>query len=264
MARVEVNGIGLEYNLHGVEGAPVIVLVNGLLTDQNSWAKQLPTLTEHFRILTYDCRGQGASDKPDMQYTIALHTEDLKQLLDAIGFEYVSIVGLSNGASIAMQFASTYPDRVDKLMLISSYAATDNVIRAKLHSWVSAMEYGGALLRFDVATPYVWGATFLRDNYEALLPFREYGGTIPLDAARNLIQGAIAHDLGDRVKNITATTVIVVGEEDILTPIYYAEQLQSGIPKAELIVLPKVGHALPLENSQRFNQVLRQCFIDSQ
>lgn len=260
MAKAFVNGIQIDYQLHGKSDGPVIVLVNGLLTDQNSWAKQLPVLQDHYQILTYDCRGQGASDKPDEVYTIDVHTEDLKQLLDHLGFDVVSMVGLSNGASIAMQFASMYPDRVDRLMLISSYAATDNVIRAKLNSWLQAMEYGGALLRFDVATPYVWGATFLREHYEALLPFREYGGTIPLHAAKNLIQGAIEHNLGERVRNITAKTMIVVGDEDILTPIYYAKQLQSLIEGSELLVMESLGHALPLESAHRFNPVLQQFF----
>lgn len=259
MAKMVVNGIEIDYNLYGKEAAPIIVLINGLLTDQNSWAKQIPVLQEKYRILTYDCRGQGQSDKPNEVYTIEQHSNDLKQLLDALGFTIVSLIGLSNGASVAMQFASLYPNRVERLMLVSSYGATDNVIRAKLLSWVNAMDYGGALLRFDVATPYVWGATFLRENYEALLPFREFSGIIPIHAAKNLINGAIAHNLGARVSEITAKTWIVVGDEDILTPIYYAEQLHELIRNSELHILPKLGHALPLENAAAFNKVLKQA-----
>ncbi len=260
MARVEVNGVELEYQIHGVTAASVVVFVNGLLTDQNSWAKQIPVLQEQYGLLTYDCRGQGQSDKPEEVYTIEKHTEDLKQLLDHLGFHTVSLVGLSNGASIAMQFASMYPKRVDRLMLISSYGSADNVIRAKLGSWVSAMEYGGALLRFDVATPYVWGATFLNHHYEALLPFREYGGTIPLQAARNLIDGAMAHSLGSKVGRITAKTLILVGEEDILTPPSYAKELHNHIQASELLILPELGHALPLEDPKRFNEHLEKFF----
>lgn len=260
MARTHVNGIELEYHIHGDVGAPVVVLINGLLTDQNSWAKQIPILHDRYCVLTYDCRGQGLSDKPNAVYTIEQHVEDLEQLLGQLGFDTVSLVGLSNGASIAMRFASEFSERVEKLMLVSSYAFTDNVIRAKLGSWVSAMEHGGAILRFDVATPYVWGATFLRNNYEALLPFREYGGTIPIHAARNLIHGAMAHDVGEQVSRITAKTLILVGEEDILTPQSYAKELHQQIIGSELMMLPDLGHALPLEDPYRFNELLKRFF----
>jgi len=260
LAKAKVNGIELDYQLHGSAGKPVVVLINGLLTDQNSWSKQIPILKEHFQILTYDCRGQGNSDKPDHVYTTELHAEDLKQLLDLLEIGRLHLVGLSNGGAVALQFASLYPEYVEKMMLISSYDRSDQILRAKLGSWIAAMEYGGPLLRFDVATPYVWGATFLEHHYEALLPFRQYGGSIPPEAAKNLIAGVIQHQVGEKIGRITAKTLVLVGEEDILTPPVYAKRIIAQIPNGELRMIPEAGHCFPLEDPDRFNQILREFF----
>ena len=82
MPEMHVNGVNLYYELHGPGDAPVLVLNNGVIMNAaTSWVFQTQTLAQHYRLLLYDCRGQGSSDHPDSPYTMELHAEDLAALL---------------------------------------------------------------------------------------------------------------------------------------------------------------------------------------
>ncbi len=100
-------------------------------------------------------------------------------------------VGLTNGRAALLHFAADHPDRVRALAAADAYAYADLLMQAKLGSWVAAMAAGGAPLRFDVATPWVWGARFLDEDRAALLEFRDKGTGMPVAAAVSLIEGAM-------------------------------------------------------------------------
>lgn len=252
MPRISVGGVELNYQFQGKEDGPTLVLVNGLLTDTSSWAAHLPAFVPHFRVLTYDCRGQGGSDKPNHPYLISLHAADLLALLDKLGIESAHFIGLSNGGSVVQQFAVNNPERVLSMIVIDSYARTDALLKAKLISWVAAMDAGGSPLRFDVATPWVWGGEFLEKNLEALAVFREKGRNLPIEPARNLILGAMTHDVLDRLSSLQTKTLVVVGEDDLLTPVKLSREIAGAIPGAELAIIPGAGHASCLEKPADF------------
>lgn len=246
----------MSYTWHGRTDGPVLVLINGLLTDQTSWKAHLPFFTDTFRVLTYDCRGQGGSAKPEGPgYSPALHAEDLRELLDSLGVEKAALLGVSSGGAIALSFAVGQPRRVSAMVVANAYGRADTAMQVKLNSWASAMETGGSPLRFDVATPWVWGATFLQRNYEGLRPFREFAGTIPVHAVLNLIRGAAEHDLLDGLARVTCPTLLMTGDEDLLTPVSYSREMQLRIRDSRLVTLEQAGHAMFLEQPQRFARV---------
>jgi 3-oxoadipate enol-lactonase len=257
------NGIRLYYELHGADDAPPVVLINGLLMDTTSWTFQIPAFAEHFRVLAYDCRGQRQSDKPPGPYPQALHAQDLLGLLDGLHIRQAHIVGLSNGGTIAMRFASEHPERVARLVLCDTFAHADAVMRAKLESWLYAVDAGGPTLRYDVATPWVWGRTFMANNTEMLASLRARADQFDADAARALITGTLDYDNRDRLPHITAPTLVLVGEEDVLTPIWYSHELVNAIPKAQMFVVPRAGHALSVERPAVFN-ALALTFLQGQ
>src|SRR3954468_19259557 len=113
MPRIRVNDIELYYEFKGQPSGPTVVLVNGLLTATASWNAHLPFLGGRYRLLVYDCRGQGQSDKPDHVYETRLHIEDLAALLDALEIERAHFVGLSNGGAAVLAYAADHPERVE-------------------------------------------------------------------------------------------------------------------------------------------------------
>ncbi|HWI61073.1 MAG TPA: alpha/beta fold hydrolase [Symbiobacteriaceae bacterium] len=245
----------IHYQWQGKEDGPVLVLINGLLTDLSSWAGHLAAYTDKFRVLTYDCRGQGQSDKPEAgPYRPEEHAQDLKELLDSLGLERVALLGVSNGACVALQFAVRWPERVTALVLANGYARADTAIQVKLNSWLAGMAAGGGPLRFDISSPWIWGASFLNRNFEALKPFREKGSALPVYAVRNLIAGGMEHDVLDLCPNITCPTLLLTGDEDVLTPLSYSHEIQRRIPGSQIVMLREAGHCMFLEQPAQFTK----------
>ena len=89
MAEISVNGVNLYYELHGDEKAPVLVLNNGIIMNAaTSWVFQTKTFSAHYRVLQYDCRGQGQSEHPEGMYSMAQHAEDLAALLEGLSINH--------------------------------------------------------------------------------------------------------------------------------------------------------------------------------
>ena len=260
MPKVRVNDIELYYEFRGQAEGPTVVFVNGLLTDTASWNKHLPFFEEQYRCLVYDCRGQGQSDKPDHPYETAYHIADLAGLIEAVGVERAHFIGLSNGGVAVLAYAADHPERVVSAVASGAYPYVDTILKVKLTSWVRAMEAGGSPLRFDVATPWVWGGRFLEENYEGLLYFREKGVNMPMEWAMNLIKGAMQHDISDRLPQIQTPTLVMVGEEDVLTPPRLSRYIAERVPRSELHVMEGRGHASALEDIPQFCRVVLDFF----
>jgi 3-oxoadipate enol-lactonase len=245
----------IHYQWQGKADGPVLVLINGLLTDLSSWNGHLPAYVDKFHVLTYDCRGQGQSDKPeDGPYTPKDHADDLRQLLGDLKIEKAALLGVSNGACVALQFAAEHPDRVTALVLANAYGRADTAMKVKLTSWLNGMAAGGGPLRFDISSPWIWGASYLNKNYEALKPWREKGSALPVFAVRNLIAGGMEMDVLDLTPNITCPTLFLTGDEDVLTTLNYAHELQRRIRGSQIVMLREAGHCMFLEQPAQFTR----------
>jgi 3-oxoadipate enol-lactonase len=264
MPEMQANGLTFHYQWQGREDGPTVVLINGLLTDLSSWNGHLSYYTDKFHLLTYDCRGQGGTDKPDDgPYPPRLHAEDLKALLDGLNIPQAALVGVSSGACAALDFASRWPQRTTALVSANGYGKADTIMQVKLTAWVNAMAAGGGPLRFDVSSPWIWGATFLNNNFEALKPFREKGSTLPIYAARHLIEGGMDHDVLEQLPNVTCPTLLMTGDEDVLTPLSYSHAIQRRIAGSRLVMLENAGHCMFLERVSRFAEVASGFLAES-
>ena len=114
-AKLKLSNGSLYYEASG-EGSPV-VLLHGAGLDLHMWDKQANTFAKHFRMLRYDLRGHGQSSPATGTFS---DVDDLERLLDHLGYKKVSLVGLSKGSGIALNFTLEHPERVDKLVLVSS------------------------------------------------------------------------------------------------------------------------------------------------
>ena len=118
MPTVQTNGISIYYEVHG-QGQP-LVLISGLGYGLWQWQRMIPGLAEHFRVIAFDNRGAGQSDKPDGPYSAAMLAADTAGLIDALEAAPAIVMGHSMGGFVAQQLALTYPDKVSKLILAST------------------------------------------------------------------------------------------------------------------------------------------------
>ena len=120
-----VNGIKINYKVEG-EGNP-LVMIMGFGSPRSGWSSQIPFFKKHFRVVTFDNRGAGKSDKPAGPYTTKMMADDAVKLMDALGIQKADIVGASMGGMIAQELAINYPEKAGKLVLACTYPCKDDV-----------------------------------------------------------------------------------------------------------------------------------------
>ncbi|MBK7452272.1 MAG: alpha/beta fold hydrolase [Anaerolineales bacterium] len=139
MPKVHANGVELYYELHGSETAPLLVLNNGIIMNAaTSWAFQTKTLAQHYRILQYDCRGQGQSEHPGRPYSMEMHADDLAALLTALNVDKAHIAGISYGGEVAQAFGLKYPGRTLGLILADTVSEVGAETRIIVDGWLDS------------------------------------------------------------------------------------------------------------------------------
>ena len=258
---VRANGQDLYYELHG-EGPP-LVLVMGIGYDSSLWTlAQVPVLSTQFQVILVDNRDAGRSSKARHPYTIADMADDLAGLLDALGIQRTHLLGLSMGGMIALEFALRHGDRLDRLVLTGTGAAPARsaVDPIQIWSWVKANDptgevFGGQQFVSLFSTAFLRNHDAVRDTAELLAsnpyPMSPEAYGRQADAYRQF-------DALDRLAAITAPTLVVVGEQDLLTPPWIAREVAEAIPGARFEVIRGDGssHLVPIECPDEFNRLV--------
>lgn len=257
MPKGYTNGVDLYYELHGPETAPLLVLNNGILMNAaTSWAFQTKSLAKHYRILQYDCRGQGQSEHPDSPYTMELHADDLAALLSALGYENAHIAGISYGGEVAQAFALKYPERTSSLILADTVSEVGPELRSTVEAWMSAARAGDAEAFFDATVPWNFSPAFVAQNPRLLANAKKRYTQLDYAAVVRLCECFLEVNFTSRLGKIKCPTCIMVGSLDVLKGPAYAAILKKEILHAELHILQGAGHASCWEKPQEFNTVV--------
>jgi len=223
MPSVHVGDINVYYELHGAElrgDGPSLVFIGGLGADLTLFAPMTRQLAQHFRVLTFDNRGAGRTDQPDAPYSIPMMAGDTLRLMDALGIDRAHILGVSMGGRIAIEIAGRHPERVDRLVLISS-AAT-----------------GTGSLRLSLPARLMWAAKRLRLLPRAAHPQTDH-------AYRHQVAASTSYDGAELLPKITAPTLLLHGRDDRSMPLAAAQATKTGIRGARLVVF-EGGHMFAL------------------
>jgi 3-oxoadipate enol-lactonase len=256
MPKANANGIEIYYELHGPEDAAVLVLSNGVLMSTASWAYQVPVLSQHHRLLLYDCRGMWQSEHPPGPYTMELHADDLAGLLDTLGIERAHIGGTSYGAEVGMVFALKYPERTRSLVVTSAVSQVDPLLQGMIDTWIAAARARDAEMLFQVVYPLTFSEDWIAANREALDLARERYKELDFGAFLELLLCFSRFDITADLHRITAPALVVAGELDLIKPRKYSEIIAREVPGAEFAVIPQAGHAALWEQPGVFNSLI--------
>jgi 3-oxoadipate enol-lactonase len=257
MAEIVVNQVKIYYELTGPVDAPVLVLNNGILMNAvTSWAYQVHDLSRHYRVLRYDCRGQGQSDHPEGPYSMELHAADLAALLDCLEIESAHIAGISYGGEVAQAFALSYPEKTRSLILADTVSEVGPELHMIIQSWLDAARSENGAAFFNATVPWNFSPEFIAANPALLADARRRYQALDFAAVARLCEGFLGVNFTDRLGEIAAPACILVGEKDILKGLAYAQILKAGIPHAELHLLRGAGHASCWEKPQEFNTII--------
>ena len=246
--RVTVNGVGIAVDVVG-EG-PAVLFVHGYPLDRSMWRHQLDHLPGFTRVAP-DLRGMGDSDAPDLGYSMTTYADDLAALLDTLGIDEFVLCGLSMGGYVAFELLRQHRRRVRKLILVDTRAEADSSEGRKGRDAqaAAAREHGTQAIA-EAMLPKLFASP---DPAVVGAPWQQVEGMI-LKAPVPGIVGALTamRDRPDSTGLLPLLagipTLVIVGEEDRLTPLANSRTMAELIPGAQLAVIPGAGHLAPVES----------------
>ncbi len=242
-----------------VGSGPTVVFMHGIGGNRTNWREQLDAIGGEFRAVAWDARGYGASDDYDGALAFPMFAADLERLLDHLGVAQAHLVGLSMGGRIALDFYESRPARVASLVLCDTFPGYDASITSEQRE------------------------KFIRSRKQPLIEGKEPRDIAPVVAPTLLSKGASPASLQRLVDSMTALhkdsyikaieamtryepvaqlaaikvpTLVICGDEDLLTPPTIAREMAAAIPHARLTILERAGHLSNIEQPAAFNAVL--------
>lgn len=256
MPRVPIGDAEIHYEEAG-QGPPLL-LVAGLSGVGAFWGSQISDFSRDFRVITHDHRGSGQSTHSRIKYSVEQMAADVVRLMDALGIERAHLVGHSTGGAIGQVLAQDHGARLASLVLSATWAGPDPYFRRLFESRKQTLLASGveAYLRASVLVlaPPRW----VSRNDEAIAELHRVSAATaaPVDVMASRIDAIVAFDRRSRVGEIRLPTLVIVAQDDMVTPMFYSDELASGIPGAKYVVLESGGHFAPQVASERYNRAL--------
>lgn len=258
---IQANGQELYYEVHG-EGDPLL-LIMGIGYDSSLWTlHQVPALSPHFEVILMDNRDVGQSGKAHGSYTISDMADDVAGLLDALGVQRTHVLGLSMGALIAQELALRHPQRVNRLVLCGPdrAPAADGVHPIEVWQWVKDRDATGAVFAAQQFT-WLFSSAFRRDAaamHQTIELLSSNPHPVTGEAYARQARAYLGYEPSGSTGAMDVPTLVIVGEQDLLTPPWIAREVAAAIPGARLEIIPGEGasHVVPLERPDDFNRLV--------
>jgi len=255
--------VRLAYEVLGANG-PVVLFVHGLAYSRRGWGRGPSLLADEFRVVLFDNRGVGDSDAPPGPYTVAQMVEDAVAVLDAVGATRAHVVGVSLGGYIAQELAVTHPERVEKLVLLSTAVAAGEGAVPMPQRGVDGFTRFPQLSRDDGLRLLVensLGDHAVRERPELVDEVYRYrlDHAPPLEAWQaQFAAGAGFLHSSRPIEEIRAPTLVLHGGADAIVDARNAELLAQRIPDARLETIPDRGHLAMWQEPEWFSERVRE------
>ena len=261
MPTAQVNGTEIFYSLEGPQSRPVVTLSHSLMANHRMWDAQMPALRDYC-VLRYDTRGHGASAAPKGPYTLDMLAEDAIQLLEALEIRKTVFCGLSMGGMTGQTLALKRPDLLRGLILCDTSSQVDAEGRKLWQSRIEAARTEGVESLVEGTIDRWFSPEFCADHGNEVDAVRAMIRATPLAGYLGCSAAIADLDLTDRLHEIHAPTLAIVGENDPGTPVAAHRLIADRIPSADLLVLPRARHLSNIEDSLGFNTALRAFLLE--
>lgn len=256
----------IHYQLDGNQTKPVLVLLNGIMMSTASWEVFVKPLVQHFYLVRIDMLDQGKSSKMDTPYTQSLQVKMIESLFAHLNLKNIYLAGISYGGSIALQYASSHPERLKKMIVFNAVSKTSPWLKAIGDGWNAVAETRSGNAYYHITIPFIYSPKFYTNNIAwmeqrkaMLIPL--FSNPVFLDAMIRLTQSAETHNVDQALPNIHVPTLVVASEHDYLTPVFEQQYIVQTMPNAHIVEFKDCGHASMYEKPELFVQTLIGYFI---
>ena len=256
------DGTRIFYDTFGKRDGEPLILIMGLAVDRWGWTRQRSTLAGRFRCISIDNRGAGLSDKPTGPYNVFTMASDVIAVMDAEGIESAHIMGYSLGGVLAQVLGVRHPERVRSLVLASTACRVKDWRREVMADWRQLIEVSGVRafaqenLRWVAAARHLRWVTPLAPAFAPLLVRAPSHGVIGQIHALADITEQVHEELSD----IGAPTLVLVGSQDILTPVADSEEIAHRITGSRLQVITGAAHGAVVTDAAVFNRAVTSFY----
>jgi pimeloyl-ACP methyl ester carboxylesterase len=263
--RVRAGEIEFWVERHGQ--GPDVLLIAGLGDPAEAWQPQLDALADRYRVTAFDNRGAGRTPLSEGPLSAAVMADDAAALLRALEVRSAHVAGFSMGSAIAQELALRHPELVRSLVLVGTYARPDALWRAQLNFWRWLAEVAPSERAFYEAfftwvyTPRAHDDGTVDQIVEEALAFPHQQS---VEAFQAQVDVCLTHDTADRLSQITAPTLVVAGELDMILPPRFGRFVADEIPNARFDVMPGEAHQPFQEVPDEFNARVDAFWLDVQ
>ena len=242
----------------------------GIGYDATLWTlAQVPALSQTFQVVIFDNRDAGRSSNAAGQYTIADMADDVASLMDALDIPRAHLLGLSMGGMIAQEFALRHPGRLRRLVLSGCGAAPARLAFDPIRTWnwVKANDTSGEVFACQQFT-WLFSTAFLRNKEAVEQTINMLTGNpnpVGPEAYNRQAQAYLQYDAMDRLAEVTSPTLVIVGEQDLLTPPRICREVADRIPGSRFEIIRGDGssHVVALERPDEFNRLVTRFLAAS-
>lgn len=259
------DNLNLYYEVQGnPEASETLVFLNGLTQSTVAWFFVLPFFKDNYKVVLLDFIFQGKSDKAEMWRNFDQHANDVKLILEQEKISKATIIGISYGSLVAQHFAVNHSQFVNKLVLISTFAHKTPYYDAIELSWWRALEFGGYNLMLDIMLPSVLSEDYFSNPIIPIQLMKDarVEAAQSKQAIFNLMQATKERkDYRQDLEKITAPTLIIQGEKDLLLPMHMAEEVHKHIKNSTLKIILNAGHTLNLEHVPQVSNYIKSFLL---
>ncbi len=250
------DGEALHYEVHGA--GPPLVLISGLNGVGAFWTPHVAELGARYTVVLHDHRGTGRSSPSRITYSLEQMADDLLQLLDHLQIDRAHLVGHSTGGAMCQTIALDRPERVERLVLSATWTAADGYFRRLFAVRRDVLRAMGAAGYVRASLLFMRPPAWIRDHDAALGREEEamIAGFPPPEVMLSRIDAILGFDRRAELHRIAAPTLVLGAADDMITPVYFSEELGRRIPGAQTVILPSGGHFFPVSAAQDFRGAL--------